>query len=151
MSRVTIVLALAVATTLVLYLTTGRGGGVSVDGPVVAHDRGWGLGGVSGMEAIVGGVLEYDGECVLLSGDPVVWPDGTEWDADEEAVRLDDGTLVQVGDSVSGGGGMSQEAPERDEWWPDTETGRALSGCLADDAGVVVFNADSELDVEPGR
>jgi hypothetical protein len=150
MSRVSIVLAFAVAAAFVLYLTTGRGGLV-VDGPVVARDLGWNLTGTAGMDAIVGGVLEYDGECLLLRGDAVRWPDRTRWDADQEAVRLDDGTLVHVGDSVSGGGGMAQEAPDRDESWADTETGRVLADCLTEKNGVVVFNADSHLDVEPGR
>lgn len=148
MSRVPVLLAFAIAVAFVAYLVTGRGGGIVVDGPVVAHDLGWGLGGTSGMEARVGGILEYDGECLLLTGNPVVWSDGTEWDEQEQAVRLDDGSLVHVGDQVFGAGGMAQEAPDRSPTWPTTPTGRELSGCLGEEGGLNVFNADAELEVE---
>jgi hypothetical protein len=151
MSRVPVFLALAIALTFVAYLVTGRGGGIVVDGPVVAHDLGWGLGGTAGMDARVGGTLEYDGECLLLGENPVVWPDGTAWDEEEQAVRLDDGSLVHVGDQVFGGGGMAQEGPDRSPTWPTTPTGRELAGCLGEEGGLNVFNPDAELEVEQGR
>ena len=121
---------------------------MSVDGPVVAHDRGWGLGPTSGMDALVGGDLEYQGRCLLLSGNVVVWPGGTEWDAEREVVRLgDDEASVRVGDSVSGGGGMAAEEPDSVETWKRNESGQVLAHCLTSGAAVVEFNADADLKV----
>jgi hypothetical protein len=138
----------AIMAVVLLYFTTGRGGGITIDGPVVAHDRGWGLGPSSGMDAVVGGTLDYRDGCLLLGGDVVVWPDGTEWDAEREAVRLDDGTVLHVGDTVLGGGGMAAEGRRQVQAWKRGESGRALAPCLAPGAGVIVFNATAEPDVE---
>lgn len=112
----------------------------------MAHDRGWGLGGTSGMDALVGGTLTYDDGCVLLSGDVVVWPDGTSWDEEATVVRLGDGTEIHVGDSVTGGGGMAAEGRHKGSWI-ESENGRELAECLAPTAAVVIFNAVSDLEV----
>jgi hypothetical protein len=146
MSKLLVGVATAFAVLLLVYVTTGRGGGVDVDGPVVAHDAGWGLAGASGMDALVGGALEHEGDCVHLSGDAVIWPDGTTWDEGQGAVRLDDGRLVRVGESVTGGGGMAAEGRDRARW-DRTQTGQVLADCVGPGKAVVVFNADADLEV----
>ena len=135
---------------LALYLATGRTNGIKVDGPLVAHDRGWLVLGGSGFDAMVGGEVRLEDGCLLLSGDAALWPDDTSWDEDANEVILEDGRRVSVGDSVRGGGGMAAEAGEpdsRSREWQESELGRAVAGCLADDAAVVVFNYDSEIEV----
>lgn len=98
-----ILVALGLATAVVvLYLATGRGGGYAVDGPVVSHDAGWGLGG-SGSDALIGGAVTYTDGCVLVEGLPVVWPDGYEWDEDEQAIRVATGGSATRGGSGPGG------------------------------------------------
>jgi hypothetical protein len=135
---------------LTLYLTTGRTDGIRVDGPLVAHDRGWLVLQGSGFDAIVGGEVRLEDGCLLLSGDAALWPDETSWDEDANEVILEDGRRVSVGDSVRGGGGMAAEAGEpdsRSREWEESDLGRTLAGCLADDASVVVFNYDSKIKV----
>lgn len=60
------------------------------------------------MDAIVGGALTFDGECLyLVSGEieyPVVWPHGASWDDDPPSVRID-GQRIEPGMSVTGSGG----------------------------------------------
>jgi hypothetical protein len=148
MPRPWLLAALAIGVIAMLYVTTGRGGGVTVDGPVVAHDRGWGLGPSSGMDALVGGTLEHRRGCLLLDGNAVVWPDGTGWDPEQQTVRLSDGSPLYVGGAVVGGGGMVAEGRASAKAWKQGETGRALAGCLAPQAAVVVFNATADLEVE---
>ena len=101
---------LAAASLLVLALVAvcdgdGRGdvdSGSNGSGPVVAHpDRGDG----SGTDALIEGPLTLSGGCLLVGEFPVVWPYGTTWDAQAQAVRLSDGQVVALGDRVSGGGG----------------------------------------------
>ena len=64
-----------------------------------------------GMTAEVRGVLELDGECLYVAlnevGEryPIVWPAGTRWDADNQAVVTSRGETMPVGDEVYGGGG----------------------------------------------
>jgi hypothetical protein len=63
------------------------------------------------MGAEVRGVLELDGGCLYVALDevgeryPVVWPAGTRWDADIQAVVTSRGETMAVGDEISGGGG----------------------------------------------
>lgn len=133
-----LVVLAVLAAVVVLFLTTGRGGRIVVDGPVARHERGWGLGGTSGMDAIVGGVLAYEDGCLLLDGDPVIWPDGTEWDDDATGVRLPNGALATPGTSVRGGGGSISVTPEIEA---------LLGDCLGSASSVTTFNADSDVDV----
>jgi hypothetical protein len=135
---------------LILYLTTGRTNGIKVDGPLVAHDRGWLVLEGSGSDALVGGELRIEDGCLLLSGDAALWPDDTSWDEEANEVILEDGQRVSAGDSVRGGGGMAAEAGEPDSRrreWQESDLGRAVGSCLADDAAVVVFNYDSKIKV----
>lgn len=78
-----------------------------VDGPVMYAERI--EPGGDQMAAEIVGTLELDGECLhATSGGvryPVLWPFGTTWDAETEAVVLPDGVRFAVGDEVHGGGG----------------------------------------------
>ncbi len=64
-----------------------------------------------GMDAVVSGVLEIEGECLYAARDeigeryPVLWPSGTRWDADAQTVVTPAGATLVAGDEVDGGGG----------------------------------------------
>ncbi|MDH3193867.1 MAG: hypothetical protein OEM40_06055 [Acidimicrobiia bacterium] len=64
-----------------------------------------------GMAAEVRGVLELDGECLYVALDevgeryPIVWPAGTRWDADNQAVVTSRGESMAIGNKIYGGGG----------------------------------------------
>lgn len=102
-------LRLAAANLLLLAAVAGCGDDDSADvdsssngnGPVVAHTAG----GSGGNGALIEGSLTMSGGCLLVSEFPVIWPYGTTWDAEAQAVRLPDGQVVALGDRVNGGGG----------------------------------------------
>lgn len=81
-----------------------------VDGPVLRH-----LDSLTneGEGAEVIGTLELEGDCLYLFQSeidvrfPVVWPNPTSWDNEEQAVVLADGTEIGIGEAVSGGGGYA--------------------------------------------
>lgn len=105
---------------------------------------------VSGMGAIVQGVLEVDlqARCVWLSGldgarYPIVWPAGTTAQPDPFEVILVDGQVVRHGDQVTGGGGYVPAAGAT----PDLEPFPAQ--CLQT-GEVAVFNATSSIEVVAG-
>ena len=84
-------------------------GSPGVDGPVMRYPEP--SSSQEGMTAEVRGVLELDGECLYVALDevgeryPIVWPAGTRWDADNQAVVTSRGETMPVGDEVYGGGG----------------------------------------------
>lgn len=135
---------MVVAAVIVAWWTTGRGG-IEVDGPVVSHSNGW-FGGGDSMDAIVGGTLSYEDGCLLLDGSAVLWPGGTSWDDGRQVLVLPDDTEVAPGDGIHGGGGMALEEPVDDSQL-DSPAAKATAGCRAEGASLVVFNADSDLEV----
>ena len=81
----------------------------AVDGPVMRYpNRTFSSG---GMAAEIAGVLDLENGCLYLVPDevadryPILWPKGTRWNADIEAVITADGVELQLGDEVWGGGG----------------------------------------------
>lgn len=138
---------LAAASLLVLALVAacaddGSGdvdSGSNGSGPVVAHpDRGDG----SGTDALIEGPLTLSGGCLLVGEFPVVWPYGTTWDAQAQAVRLSDGQVVALGDRVSGGGGY----PNLSDL--GTEFAEPLADCPTNKYGeVAMFNAGEQITV----
>jgi len=76
----------------------------------------------------------------------VVWPDGTEWVEDEQAVRLPNGDLAHEGDEVSGGGGSFGGAEDADTF-EDSETARAIGDCRRRGDEVAVFNSHEDLEL----
>lgn len=82
------------------------------------------------------------GGCLLVGEYPVVWPYGTTWDAEAEAVRLSDGQVVALGNRVSGGGGYPH--------LPDLEAEFAepLTDCPTNQfKEVAMFNAGDQITV----
>ena len=104
--------------------------------------------GTGGMDAIVTGVVEIDLElgCVWLSDPggaryPVVWPSGTRASLDPFELTFANGLTARAGDRVTGGGGYVNAASAVSDPFPDAclQTGDAA-----------VFNAGSDIEVEPG-
>jgi hypothetical protein len=103
---------LAVVGQMVLVLALsgcGSSTGAAVDGPVMRHPER--SNSQAGMDAEVRGVLQLDGRCLYVSLEevgeryPIVWPAGTRWDADNQAVIAPGGQSMAIGDEVYGGGG----------------------------------------------
>jgi len=81
----------------------------AVDGPVMRHPKHSDSN--EGLTAEVRGVLELDGSCLYVARDdiggryPIVWPAGTRWDQEKQAVVSPMGESMAIGDEVYGGGG----------------------------------------------
>lgn len=62
-------------------------------------------------EALVSGVVRFDGSCVRLvtgaTSQVVVWPAGTRWDDDRREIVLPDGLAISDGARIDGSGGYS--------------------------------------------
>ena len=108
-------------------LSTGVGG--YIDGPLLVagdHYR-------TNFDALVGGQLELDGDCLLLDGHPAIWPVGTTWD--DDAVNVPGVGRVELGDTVVGGGG-----------WVDVHSvGRSHGSLTAAVAGLCSSNGQVRL------
>lgn len=140
-------IAYALAALLVVAGCSGTSGGV--DGPVIqGNDRDGGNdGGLSGTVVI-------EGDCIYLQGPverfPIVWPYGTSWRSEEEAIELPDATLVFEGDHISGGGGW-RKGGALDEY--TLADGAELAArCVDNQYGeVVVFNPYpyDHIEIEP--
>lgn len=101
-----------------------------------------GSGDGAGADALVAGSVTVDDDrCVGLDGRLTIWPEGTTWDSASEALKLPDGTLAGVGESVTGGGFYaSQEAAQATLADPN-QAGRCQWG-----AEVAVFNPGSDVE-----
>lgn len=109
------------------------------NGPVVAHPA---EGDGSGASALIEGPLTMSSGCLLVSEFPVVWPYGTTWDSETQAVRLSDGQVVALGDRVSGGGGYLY-LPDL-----DPEFAVSLADCPTNKyEEVAMFNAGEQITV----
>lgn len=104
-----------------------------------------------GMAAEVRGVLQLEDGCLYLSIDeigeryPVLWPAGTNWDAERETVVLPTGDELAVGGLAYGGGGYWGVDRIADIAGPDAA---ALAGlCVDNDYGeiAVVNNSDNAI------
>ena len=117
----------------------GAVSGSNGTGPVVAHPV---KGDGSGNDALIEGPLTMSGGCLLVSDFPVVWPHGTTWDADAQAVQLSDGQVVALGDRVSGGGGYPYLTDL------GAEFAEPLADCPMNEYGeVAMFNAGERITV----
>lgn len=80
--------------------------------------------------------------CLLVGDHPVIWPHGTAWDQDRQAVLLPDGDVASLGDEVSGGGGypyLTDLSPELAE---------QVADCPLNEYGeIAMFNANEAVEV----
>jgi hypothetical protein len=122
-----------------------------VDGPVYTSPPPTLLGGGSGMDAIVGGVLAFDGDCLyLVSGEieyPVVWPHGATWRTDPPQVAIRD-QLIEPGRYVSGEGGYVPLVREDLERAAGPEVAGAAMSCAGPTAEIAYFNEGSRVTSE---
>lgn len=109
------------------------------NGPVVGHPaKGDGV----GMTALIDGLLTMSQGCLLVGEFRVVWPYGTTWDAEAQAVRLSDSQVVALGDRVRGGGGFLHLSDL------GTEFAEPLADCPTNQyEEVAMFNAEEQLTV----
>lgn len=120
----------------------------SVEGPLLVSS---GPGDGSGMAAVVRGELALsDTGCLLLSGMPVVWPEGTEWDEHDSAVRLPGGNTAPMGVFVIGGGGYYSQLSAIAEQFGQ-EIANASEPCLGQTGEVAVFNIGSDVSVDTSQ
>lgn len=109
--------------------------------------------GSAAMEALVGGVLERDGQCLLLengqSREVVVWPPGTRWSGGDETVVLSEGPRIRLGDRVTGSGGHFAADRESLGRLLDVRTvDRAVTCARRTDAGIAMFQAYSSINTD---
>lgn len=138
---------LAVAMTLVIAGCSSAG---TVDGPVLSSPRPALVGG-GGMDAIVEGTLEFDGDCLhLVQGDveyPVVWPAGAAWQPDPPSVWVDDKS-IEPGATVSGAGGYLSRGHVEQMAGPHVAD--AAERCSGATGEIAFFNAGSGVEVTSG-
>ena len=133
-------LALAIIVLVMLSGCSTSGGpryGGEVDGPLLTSAGS----SEEGMAALVRGRVTVDRECLLLSGMPVVWPEGTTWDG--TALTLSSGRSVELGERVSGGGGYLTVRAVRELFGDDVAS--AARECLGPTREVAVFNRGGEV------
>ncbi|WP_346385449.1 hypothetical protein [Nocardioides sp.] len=113
-----------------------------IDGPVLVSDAHW----EAGMAALIRGPVRLVGDCLFIGSAPVIWPTGTTWDDEADAVVLNDGTLVAVGATVSGGGGSLSAADVAGVF--NEELADAVRACAPNGRSAAsVFNPDQRLQV----
>jgi hypothetical protein len=80
----------------------------NLDGPVVRQSLPFDTGGDA---ALISGTLAVVEGCLVIvdseSSFPVVWPASTTWEATSQAVVLPNGSLIDLGGRVEGGGSYS--------------------------------------------
>lgn len=114
-----------------------RDDSIKVDGPMFTS----GSGGGDGMAALVQGRVTFEGGCLLLAENPVVWPQGTQWDGAVDEVVLANGDRVAMGENVTGGGGYLHV---KDVQF-DGEGARTASDCAGPTKEIAFFNPGSEV------
>ena len=127
---------------LVLLATGCSSNDGNVDGPLLTSAGGSG----DGMGAVVAGPLGFQDGCLLLGEMPVVWPDSTRWDTDEQALTLPSGDVARVGVNLTGGGGYMQLAAIADLF--GKKVADAARPCLGPTGEVAVFNRGSDVEIE---
>lgn len=116
-----------------------RGG---TDGPVISSKEwnGYDTAGVSG-------VLRLEQGCLMIDDGIVLWPSGTGWDADGEAVvfggDFEDAPDAKVGDRFEGGGGYHETGLDLESLSDiaGDPAAEALVRCLEKTAARMVINA----------
>ena len=88
------------------------------------------------------GTLVLEGECLLLvslqgSRFPIVWPAGTTWDAEGQAVVLHAGERVVIGSDIEGTGGYADT--EQLVGWLGDEVATLATSCAQGDVDEVAY------------
>ena len=129
------------ATLLVLLVALGcSGSGEPLDGPVMRYPTSTSEG---SDDAEVRGRLELAGDCLYIALDevderyPVVWPAGTTWDAEDQAVISPSGTEMAVGSQVYGGGGYAKVGDVERSLGAEAEA--LVTSCADNKYGEVAF------------
>ena len=135
----------ALACVAVLTACSGSSVSARLHGPLLVSEGSWD----AGMAAALGGQLARVGPCIGMGESMVVWPEGVSWDEDAESMVLPDGTLVGLGETVSGGGGGMTTSAVNSLFGSDAAD--ALRECEVEvGADVVVFNVGGSVSTEPG-
>lgn len=115
----------------------GKAGGV-VSGPLLTS-----VGkSEDGMFATIAGRVSFDGRCLQLRRGPVVWPEGTAWEA-PDLLTLPGGESVTVGERVEGAGGYLDLDAVRRAFGDDVAS--EARHCLGETGEVAVFNPGWEV------
>lgn len=98
--------------------------------PVITPETPWDDRPLAGVE---GELTQRDG-CLLLDSEIVFWPHGTRWDDEADAVVLEDGETVGIGEEFTGGGGHwdlrgDDSGPLDVRSWLGRDAGRAIESC----------------------
>jgi hypothetical protein len=97
------------------------------------------------MAAGLVGRVTLSGGCLRLSGSPVVWPYGTEWNPETKTLTLTSGEIASLGDWVEGGGGtLGADEGLVDFVGPDVAAA-ALACRRSPRDGVTVFDRASKV------
>ena len=111
----------------------------TIDGPVMRHLPPFGA---ASDAAEILGTLVLEDACLLLvslqgSRFPIVWPAGTTWDAEGQAVVLHSDTRVEIGSDIEGTGGYA-DTEQLVDWLGDEVAARADS-CVDGDIDEVAY------------
>lgn len=124
-----------------------------VDGPVIRYAEA--TSGGDSSDAEVRGRLELDGDCLYVALDevgeryPIVWPAGTAWDAEEQAVVSPSTARMPVGSEVYGGGGYFFVEDVKRLLGAEAE---ALAGrCVDNTDGEIAFVNNGDDAIGPAR
>ena len=131
---------------------SGSGSGVTSDMPTEAPGSVTGpllLSGSSevgrAMAAGLVGRVTLSGGCLRLGGSPVVWPYGTEWNAETKTLMLTSGDTASLGDWVEGGGGTLGANDGLADFVGADVAAAALACRRGPHEGVTVFNRASQV------
>lgn len=123
-------------------------------------DVAWRVGVDRDLDALVTGTLLHEGECLLLLAPeattprPIIWPSGTSWNHDAQQVVMADGTALEIGSFVEGGGGGGSFDVEDPALPSDLVDGGwdllQRCGSLHDSGKFVRFDADGSVHVAEG-
>ena len=120
---------------------SGGAASTSVDGPVLRYPEAQSRD--EGMAAVVRGRLELDGACLYVALDevderyPIVWPAGTTWDGQQQAVVNPAGVAMSIGSDVFGTGGYLHIEDVKRSLGSDAE--RLASRCVDNAHGEIAF------------
>jgi len=134
---VAVVLCAVLLVTSLLWPGPGRDLPKPIDGsPVLTHAEPSG----PSMLALLNGSLDLVDGCLLVGGEPVIWPPGTTWDEAQQAVMLTDGgrdLVLHPGDKLPGLGGGSGSIKDYGENMHPETIARARA-CSDDDSLLIV-------------